>query len=340
VIFYYDNENNVYANQWDAIVSGNNCRFYYHDEVFKTVDWTVEPTESLGELYKLRAQEIRDTYDYVIVCYSGGADSTNVLESFYYNNIHIDEIVMVGAFSQDKFVNDDSNHNGELYLNAFPTINQMNLPNTKVTKVDYTTWFADPNNFSLIKEYGNEWVKHTGAWRSVHHLFWRDFRKFVGQSISKKTCYVMGSDKLNFTYSPKASFVVCDITVADYGNTYENENFKRVNFYIFPEKSAMDIMRKQGHIIREWNSVNIDKIHIQASDWETKYKQIIYELRNPLSYVSPKSKNSSISERDKFMINTKNTKMYDFFFDGLANIKKVISLNEKAKYFTRPYYLE
>lgn len=57
------------------------------------VDWTTEPTETLRELYKQHAQYIRDTYDYVILYFSGGSDSTTMLNAFLDNNIHVDEIV-------------------------------------------------------------------------------------------------------------------------------------------------------------------------------------------------------------------------------------------------------
>ena len=112
MIFYYDAENNIYLTHLDAVASRKQCWFYYYDDILSKVPWKIEPTETLETLYKLRAQEIRDTYDYVILCFSGGSDSLNVLETFYYNNIHIDEIVMVGAFSQDKFFGDDSNSSG------------------------------------------------------------------------------------------------------------------------------------------------------------------------------------------------------------------------------------
>ena len=48
-------------------------RFYFHDHLFKKFDWTVEPDVSLQNLYKLRAQQIRDEYDYVILSFSGGS---------------------------------------------------------------------------------------------------------------------------------------------------------------------------------------------------------------------------------------------------------------------------
>ena len=55
-------------------------------------DWTQEPPESLNELYRIRAQQIREKYDYLVLWFSGGADSTNVLDAFLKNNIKLDDV--------------------------------------------------------------------------------------------------------------------------------------------------------------------------------------------------------------------------------------------------------
>lgn len=47
---------------------------------------------SLLELYRQRAEQLRDKYDYLILAYSGGADSDNILKVFQNNRIHLDEV--------------------------------------------------------------------------------------------------------------------------------------------------------------------------------------------------------------------------------------------------------
>jgi hypothetical protein len=64
--------------------------WHFNESTFKSIDWSIEPKESLSELYKKRAQQIREKYDYIVLWYSGGADSHNVLMSFVKNNIFID----------------------------------------------------------------------------------------------------------------------------------------------------------------------------------------------------------------------------------------------------------
>lgn len=70
-----------------------NITFHLFDAAYGSLDWSREPTENIDNLYTKRAKQIREKYNYVIVMFSGGADSGNVLDSFLNNNIRIDEIV-------------------------------------------------------------------------------------------------------------------------------------------------------------------------------------------------------------------------------------------------------
>jgi hypothetical protein len=337
-LFYYDKDSNIYQYQLDAVASKKHCWLYFHDKEMALVDWKTEPSQSLDQLYKTRAEYIRDNNKYVILCYSGGHDSTNILETFYYNNIHIDEILVVGALSQDSYEGSDENHNGELYKNVFPTLNKLNLPNTKITIVDYTKWFDDPKNFTTIMMYGSEWTKYVGGFRSVHKLFWRDLKKFIGHDNSKQTAYIMGTDKVYLNYEKGESSYVrfSDLSFFDYGSNYEDENFKRVNFYTDNHPTATDITRKQAHLINKFKKLNIAP---GMNETDLLHK-IIYKLRHPLVFMSPKSVYTSISARDMFILNAKNSEMYGIFTDGLKTITKYGSAKEKYHFWTRPYYIE
>jgi hypothetical protein len=336
--FYYDTEKNVYHTQLDAVASNRNCWFYFNDKEMASIPWKIEPSQTLDQLYKARAEYIRDTHKYVILCYSGGHDSTNILETFYYNNIHIDEILVVGAMSQDSFKGSDENHNGELYKNVFPTLNQMHLPNTKITVVDYTKWFNDPNNFTLIRQYGNEWTKYIGGFRSVHNLFWNDLKKFTGHENSKDTVYIMGSDKVYLSYeTDQPSYIrFNDLSFHDYGFNYGDENFKRVNFYTDIHPTAIDITRKQAHIVNKFKKLNL----ATGRPWIDVLNSLIYDLRHPLVYTSPKSIYTSISARDMYMIEAQNSEMYSMFLEGIKTITKYGSAKEKYHFWTKPYYIE
>jgi hypothetical protein len=336
--FYYDEELNVYHTLIDAVQSNRKVWFYYHDNVYKNVDWKVEPYLPLKELYRIRAQQIRDTYPYVLLCYSGGYDSTNMLETFYYNNIHIDEILVVGAVSQDVSKQSDLNHNGDLYYNAFPLLRTLNLPNTKVTFVDYTKWFDDINNFSLISAYGNEWMKHIGGFHSVHNLFWYDLKKFVGATNNKETAVLFGAEKPKIEYSNggKAFIRFSNLSFTDYGNNYHFENFHRVNFYTDDSPESIEIVKKQSHLLNQ--SIRAAQaINMPVPD----NKKIIYEFKNPLAFESVKSRTTILSARDTFMVNKRDSDIYKIYNESV-NMFRDSSLQylRKNNIYSRPYLLE
>tara|TARA_R110000868_G_scaffold238407_2_gene492924 strand:- start:314 stop:1462 length:1149 start_codon:yes stop_codon:yes gene_type:complete len=95
----------------------------FNDAVFSSYDWTTEPKENILELYRRRAQQLRDNYDYIIIMYSGGADSTNVLESFLHNDIKVDEIASYSNF-QRTGIRDDM-LNGEITKVVLPAIERL-----------------------------------------------------------------------------------------------------------------------------------------------------------------------------------------------------------------------
>ncbi|NBR23517.1 MAG: hypothetical protein EBU08_07045, partial [Micrococcales bacterium] len=107
----------------------------FNDEVFGTVDWTQEPSESLPELYRQRAEQIRSEYDYVVLCYSGGADSTNILTTFLNNDIKLDEIMMYHCLSTNPF---EVKTNSEIRLVGGPTLEKIKyrIPETKIRYID------------------------------------------------------------------------------------------------------------------------------------------------------------------------------------------------------------
>jgi len=68
--------------------------FVCYDDVFKKLDWTQEPSESVRDLIDARTQQLSKTYQKIILAFSGGTDSITVYNSFIRQNIFIDEIII------------------------------------------------------------------------------------------------------------------------------------------------------------------------------------------------------------------------------------------------------
>ncbi len=78
-----------------ASTSGKSVKWNFHNDIWTNFINTKRDTLGvvpLNDLYKQRALQLRDKYDYLILNYSGGADSHNILMTFLNNNIKLDEI--------------------------------------------------------------------------------------------------------------------------------------------------------------------------------------------------------------------------------------------------------
>jgi len=88
----------VFISKSDALIYATATKqpvyWDFNDDVFSKIDWKIPISTPLSELYKQRAQQLRDKYDYLSLFFSGGVDSANVLHSFIDNGIFLDEIVM------------------------------------------------------------------------------------------------------------------------------------------------------------------------------------------------------------------------------------------------------
>jgi hypothetical protein len=122
--------------------------YHYYDSVFQTVKWDTETNETLEQLYKKRAEQLRQKYNHVAVLFSGGADSTNVLDSFLKNNIPLDEIITyypIKAIDKLKpFFNKNDTKSENIIFEfdeaAKPKLLEVaqKYPNIKITVIDNT----------------------------------------------------------------------------------------------------------------------------------------------------------------------------------------------------------
>ena len=88
---YYQVGSEIFNNKLEALYHASKNkqrpRWVFHDDVYGKFDWTTRPLLGLKEVYRARAQQLRDKYDYMSISFSGGADSWNTLNSFLSNCI-------------------------------------------------------------------------------------------------------------------------------------------------------------------------------------------------------------------------------------------------------------
>ena len=105
-------------------VSKHPVEWNFNKHKFQQFDWMREPPGSLEFWYGERARQIRDTYDYIVLWYSGGADSHNALMSFVKNNIFIDEIAQFHNLGGDSG-NKQGWLNEEVFTTSAPITQQL-----------------------------------------------------------------------------------------------------------------------------------------------------------------------------------------------------------------------
>jgi len=267
---HYSVNNKVFISKIEAVLEAQKTlteiRWNFHRDVFNQIDWLTEPALSLDELYRLRAQQIRDSYDYVIVMCSGGADSTNVIKSFLNNGIHVDEVIgsapMSGLSNWDWNDKDTSASNtmSETKYALFPLLHEIsvNFPKVKVTINDF---FED-----IINSKTDDWLYKCPDWITPSVTGKGDLNKFKYlkdmAEAGKRIGIVWGCDKPLLRYDEHGNVytMITDLgvnnVVLPFDILYPNVN--RILFYWGPEMP--EVLVKQSHVTAKY-------IHKKENRW-------------------------------------------------------------------------
>jgi hypothetical protein len=184
--------------------NGLPLQWHFNDEVYNTYDWSKEPELDLDSLYNMRARQIRETYDYVILAYSGGSDSNNVFESFSRQGLLVDEIFTSWSLDVTEKYLDYSgseksswNTNAEFELHTKHRLNYIKnqSPRTKISLVDSSKTILDGllhSNSASWVEQKNDVLNVTGAMQ-FNPIYFNDIRKRFDKE--KSIAYVIAIDK-------------------------------------------------------------------------------------------------------------------------------------------------
>lgn len=138
----------------DALIHQKTLRhatlyFSWYEDAFSKLKIDECPEQSYQTLCGLRARELRETYSYLRLWYSGGCDSHSALMSFVDNDIHLDEIIVLVYPDAGKLDPHDTTAD-EVLLAAFPQLDKIKnrLSKTKINIIRATEkhaaeWFLD-----------------------------------------------------------------------------------------------------------------------------------------------------------------------------------------------------
>lgn len=259
-IGHYKVGDKLYSNKFDAVMaaqqSNESVSWNFFDETLSKVNWAVEPEITLDNLYRIRAQQIRDQYDYIIVFCSGGSDSNNVIRTFLNNKIRVDEVMALAPMSGlsnwnfDRSNTNEDNTISETKFALFPILSEIADidPSIKITINDF---------FEDIVKYKDEYWAYQACGNIVTVLtsHFTNVAKFkhiddLLQS-GKRVGLVYGTDKPNIKIAKNGdiSFILGDagINYLNMPAEREHPNLDRVLFYWTPD--LPEIMVKQAHVV-------------------------------------------------------------------------------------------
>lgn len=247
--------------------TGKPVDWVFNDREFGSYDWTNEPQESLDYLYDKRSKELREKYDYLILSYSGGSDSHNILMSFIRQGLIFDEILINTLekgwkdFTWLDHQNTSAFNNGaEHYLQCIPRLKELKqyLTKTKITVCDLT----DQVHESLNGIGDASWVlgkrealNPLGITRFNYVYFDEVKRRF---DLEKKIGLVLGVEKpksliqqgkFYIRFNDRAANMV---TIIDHIKDYDNSVLE----YFYWSPDCVPMLIKQGHIMKRWLESN------------------------------------------------------------------------------------
>ncbi len=273
--------NKVYAMQEATRkrMSPEEMRWVFNDETFKKLDWKNSSGVSLTELYRMGAQQLREKYNYLILTFSGGGDSTNVLDSFILNNIHLDEVVVTWARSQTagrytpSLNTDATNYNSEWDFLVEPKLKWLEkvAPKTKITILDN---FEDMRPEEPYDDFMSLTGKH--GWQSIKRWAGVDQLLMSRQEQHKNCAVIMGVNP-PLVCRLKRHFLAffADGQTTTYMSDYTPRGERKIEFFYWTPDMP-EIVKEQSHALLKNLKLNpqfqnlIQEIQINKSETTTK----------------------------------------------------------------------
>lgn len=260
---YYSVCGKVFTSKFKAFIYASGLpvqyevKYHFYDNVWDAalLNYVHIPITDLEALYKNRALQLRESYDYLVLNFSGGVDSTTILETFLKNNIKLDEVYVrwpkkmidSGRYKPDRFDLSATNMLSEWDFSIKPKLDWLrnNRPDIKIVIDDWVDdiknviitedlLFKQNHNFGLVNFGFSEIV-------SENAIFYESKGKRIGN--------IFGIDKPAVFYDAQHDkFKMCfqDFVIMPAGNQHSHgklDTISRINFYYSPEYPVLTLAR-------------------------------------------------------------------------------------------------
>lgn len=291
----------------------NSITFNAFSNVFHNYDWSIEPSTPFSKLCDLRAQQLRDQYSYIKLYFSGGADSTTMLNAFLRTNTFIDEIVIWRL----SLVNDfNCFSNSEANDFAIPYIKSLNLPKTKIKILD------------IGHEYYSKLLEGDKFIYTKNNIDLRE--TFIPKIRGKNFCHLLGDFEPCIIYEDGKWYE----QVFDSNNLVEYKYRSMEGF--FTSEHLPELHAKQCHLVKNYlKNINKDAIR-------TEWQKVVREkpIASVPKFIKPRTGTSfrslqDMMSKDFVMLKARGTKeLRDKYYGILSqkiNNKRLIDIVDGIK---------
>ena len=333
--------------------SGEKLEWDFNRKVFDAIDWKQEPDGDLWEMYKDRARQIRAAYDYVVLWYSGGSDSHNILCAWIDAGLKIDEIATSWNYeaSGDKL----DHFNAEITNVVLPDIKMLQ------EKFEFKFRLVDTSEFYI--ELFDLWK--TGFEFNINHAFSPnnpirnilrdkiiDYKNIIDQG--KKLCFVWGKEKpmLDYSYENNSHYSTFYDSVDDCVGPYIQQNYHKgwydELFYWTPDFPL--IVVKQAHVVKNFiNYCEESSCFVSQKSMaghskkfnktlrEEVRKKLIYPKWSNDIFCNGKSSSKTYSLRDEWFFKS-NLDLKNRFIDITNSYYKIVDPINKSREQIRPMH--
>ena len=252
---YYEVGNKIFNHKYPALLEATASQkpitWIFNDDAYAKLNWKQPTGLTLRELYRIRAQQLRDKYDYLVLSFSGGADSTTVLKSFIDNGIHLDEIVCDWFLSHSDKLNpvsddpDPENYFSEWHLTIKPVLEHVQKHHPKI-KITITDSMQQINN----EDQEDTLMVHE---QLVSYVSIKRYRKISSilrnlNQHHESVAIVFGTDKPPVAIDKKNAFCV---QFNDWSTWFKSTDldYRRHVEYFFWTPDLPEIVQEQAHVI-------------------------------------------------------------------------------------------
>ena len=242
---YWQSADQKFINKYQALLhaTDNNLplpKYKFFDSVWENFDRSLLGTLSLNELYRQRAQQLRDKYDYLILYFSGGADSYNVLRSFIDNGIKLDEVCVKWCTdtvsNKDIYIPNITDKTAYNFLSEWdyaisPVLVELaqTYPDIKIEIVD---WFKDKTLsgseeiFAKVNHYHEIEIASLAIWSPTEEIM-LEKGKTVGS--------IYGIDKPTIWFNDEGAYLFFTDAATAMGTPNPDNIYGTEYFYYAPE---------------------------------------------------------------------------------------------------------